>query len=310
MLADGVVSGEELICELLADDDVVVVVEALVLGKDAAAQQRNLHDAEVLRVRGQGHGIVLKAVAGCRFFHDRKDPIAVGAGSGSGGDEGRATHAGQAAHAFEQRLVEEHYLVARIVLDFRQAELHGQHIVDAAAQVCGAQAQEAVEEQACGCEKRYRQRNLRGQHGFAKPCPRGASADRACGIPQSGERSFAGGGDGRNQAGRQCGCHYQANREGEDPSIHMDGFGAWEVAPVGGQPLRGSEREQQAKAAAGEADQETLGHLLADEREPATAERSADCDLFATGCRARHEQVRNVETRDEQHAADCAEKHQ
>jgi hypothetical protein len=65
VLADGVVAGKKLIYELLADNDVMVVVEALMFGEDAAAQQRNLHDAEVLRVGGQGHGIVLKAVTGC-----------------------------------------------------------------------------------------------------------------------------------------------------------------------------------------------------------------------------------------------------
>ena len=78
MFANGVVAREKLIYELLADNDVMVVVEALVFREDPAAQQRNLHDAEVLRVGGKGHGVVLKGVTGCGFFEDRENSVVMG----------------------------------------------------------------------------------------------------------------------------------------------------------------------------------------------------------------------------------------
>ena len=53
-----------LIYELLAHNNVMVVVEALVFREDPAAQQRNLHDAEILRVGGKGYGVVLN---GCNW---------------------------------------------------------------------------------------------------------------------------------------------------------------------------------------------------------------------------------------------------
>jgi hypothetical protein len=90
----------------------------------------------------------------------------------------------------------------------------------------------------------------------------------------------------------------------------MNSIGARQVAPVGGQPARGSQREQQAQSSAGDADQQALGHLLANERETAAAQRRADGDLFAAGCRARHQQVGEVQAGDQQHAADGAEQHQ
>jgi hypothetical protein len=56
----------------------MVVAEALVFGKDPAAQQRDLHHAEVLWVRGQGHGVVLNAVTGRRAVPDSENSVALG----------------------------------------------------------------------------------------------------------------------------------------------------------------------------------------------------------------------------------------
>jgi hypothetical protein len=44
-------------------------------------------------------------------------------------------HARQASQSLEQRLVEAHDLFARIVLDFGQAEFHGDHVIDAAPEI-------------------------------------------------------------------------------------------------------------------------------------------------------------------------------
>lgn len=52
VLPDGVVTRKKLIRELLVDYDVMGIVEPLVFGKYAAAQQRDLHHAEVLWIRG------------------------------------------------------------------------------------------------------------------------------------------------------------------------------------------------------------------------------------------------------------------
>ena len=83
------------------------------------------------------------------------------------GNQPRAAHAGQPSQSLEQRLVEAHYLFARIVLDFGQAEFHGDHVIDAAAEIGCAQMQEALEEQARRDQQHNRKRDL---HSSASSC--------------------------------------------------------------------------------------------------------------------------------------------
>ena len=86
--------------------------------------------------------------------------------------------------------MEEHHLVARIVLNFGQAEFHGHHMIDAAAQICGSQAHEALEKQPGRDQQHHRQRDLNCQHRLAQTRTRGAAADRSRRLPQRREYSL------------------------------------------------------------------------------------------------------------------------
>ena len=125
----------------------MAVAEALVFREDAAAQQRNPHDTEILRVGGEGHGVVLKAVTGCGLLQDGENPVAVRPSSRRIGNQGRAAHFGEPARALKQRIMKAHHLVGRVVLDFGQPEFHGHDVIDTAAQVGHSQAHEGLEKQ-------------------------------------------------------------------------------------------------------------------------------------------------------------------
>ena len=50
MPADGVLAGEVLLCELVADDDRIGVVVAILVGEEAPLQQRNLQSGEIVGI--------------------------------------------------------------------------------------------------------------------------------------------------------------------------------------------------------------------------------------------------------------------
>src|SRR5437762_1441206 len=74
------------------------------------------------------------------------------------------------------------------------------------------------------------------------------------------------------------------------------------------EPAGREDGEGQAEGSARNADEKAFGHLFADEGGAAATEGETHGNLFAAGCAACYEQIRDVEAGDQEHASYGTEK--
>ena len=129
MFSNWIFAGEKLLGEFLAENEVQIVVETVLSGEEAASNQWDSQDAEVLRIDGAIERIILQIEMGCGTSRNRKDIIAFPAAPRRCGDECCGSDSRQTAHALEKGFMKRNDLLARIVLFLGKPVFDGQHVV-------------------------------------------------------------------------------------------------------------------------------------------------------------------------------------
>ena len=89
----------------------------------------------------------------------------------------------------------------------------------------------------------------------------------------------------------------------------MDRISPRQIMPTARQPSRSSHRQQQSKRTTRRTDDQRLCHLLANQSSSPSAQRPPNRRLFLSCSRPGHEQIRNIQAPNQQHANNRARHH-
>ena len=193
------------------------------------------------------------------------------------------------------------------VLRRRQAELGGQDVIGAEAQLGALEGDGAAQQQPGADEQHQRQGHLRDDEGVAKAVARGPAAAPPR-LLQDAVEVGARGLYGRHETEAEAGGRGQDEREGHHPAVEgqraREHAGGREAQQEGEAPVA----DEQAERPAQQGQHRALGEELAQEPRPARAEGRAHRQLAPPAAGASEKQVRHVGACDEEHQADRAEK--
>src|SRR5665213_1849012 len=157
MLADRVFTRIEPLCQRLADDNFVSLVQTLTLIERPSAQYRNPERAEIASVcKAHDCGTTLADWLR-RMFRNRESPITPIAAARHYRFERRSLHAGRRSNSCKQCVVKIYAHLRRAVSRVRQSNPHGKHVVRDATNIGRTQSLITANQQPCSNQQHYRE---------------------------------------------------------------------------------------------------------------------------------------------------------
>ena len=300
---DGVLVGERLVGQGLADDDHMRPVASVTWPEGPALQQRDPHRAKVIAVHDSNVRHRLLAERRFRLADDVVARRGAQSRHGQVADGADCRHARKRGHSLGDGVIEPRARLGTGIRVAGERERQRLHAVDRETRFHVEHLREASDEEARAGDEHDGERHFEADEHRAQP--RAGDAGRSAqAVLQRLDQRQSRGGERRHETGEQRGQKREAACKDDDARVERDLRESRHRGAVGDdvfQETQAGRRRQPAEHAGGGRQQQALTEELSDEPSATRAERRTQGELTTARRASREQQVRDVGTCDDQH---------